>query len=1240
MSELKSVAHGKEKILLGYSVLDKLPQVIKENVNKVSRYVVITDSNVYLHAGKRVFDIMNSAGLETILKVVPPGEATKCREVKDEIEDWMLKNLCNRDTCVIAVGGGVVGDLAGYVAATYMRGLPFVQVPTTLLAMVDSSIGGKTGIDTPAGKNLVGAFHHPVVVFMDTSLLKTLPKREYINGMAEVIKTAAIWDEKLFLTLERNVDSILSHEHSILNEVIFRCASIKAEVVAMDDKEGGIRSILNFGHTIGHAIEAFMTPKMLHGECVSIGMVLECELSNIMGHLKTSHTTGRINRLCQVYGLPVAFPKSLKPEAVMDKMGIDKKNAGKKIRCTIIKSIGEVFPDPIPVEPLNLRKLLFPYVAVKPPGRELNATITVPGSKSISNRVLLFSSLAKGTCRISGLLHADDTDVMLDALNKLGVQFQWVDDGQVLVVHGSEGKFQVPFKPFYLGNAGTATRFLTTMCFLVNGIVTITGSERLCERPMEDLVEALSANGCKFKFIKQEGCIPFEVHGSGFPGGDIKLSATVSSQFVSSILISAPYAKSVVRLSTNGEEVSRPFIDMTIAMMKQFGVTVEEKEGVYHVPLGVYNNPAEITVESDASSASYPLAMAAITGGQVIVKNVGCNSIQGDAKFYTVLEMMGCTVKQTETETVVKGPSNGLLKAVEVDMDHLTDTFMTITVLAVVAQGVTKITGIANQRVKECNRIAAMVTELSKLGVNASELPDGIQIVGLGGDLSSLKGAVIECYKDHRIAMSFAVLGLRVPGIVISDKECVNKTYPEFWNDLEKIFKVELEIPELQKSSTASAAVSQPEGLNKQTKPSLVIIGMRGSGKTTMGKKVADKLGWKFLDMDDVFAASEGITIKEFIEKGNTWDSFREKEEELLKKTLQENPNNTIISCGGGIVERPTAVEFLRSYSKANSSVLQLSRDINDIVQYLNSDKSRANLGESPESIWNRRKDLYSQVCSKHFHIYNQESWESAENSLFQFIEASVYSAQHPKPLPSSPSYFLCLTYPKIEDAIPFLPHITSNVQAIELRVDLLSNHLSHESVMNEVSLLKRKTNLPIIFTVRTRSQGGSFDCYNIENQKSMFKLLELGVALGCDYIDVEADWDSGLTKEFLSFAKQRGSKIISSYHNFNADVTVDTVANWIQLVKDVGDDSDVLKIVGMAKSVADVSTLSHVISTQKLTTKPIIALLAGEHGKLSRVLNGFMTPVTHPIMSKSAAPGQISLNQIESVRRSLGIKF
>ena len=586
---------------------------------------------------------------------------------------------------------------------------------------------------------------------------------------------------------------------------------MKADIVTRDEREGGLRELLNFGHTIGHGIEGLMSDSMLHGECVSIGMIKEAELSRALGYL-SSADVARLKKCLQVRGLPVSLPPCLSIDDIMLKMAVDKKNtAGGNKKCVLLSSIGKTVEQRAMVVPDDLIRMnLARSLAVIPPKNPIKGSIRVPGSKSISNRVLLLAALGKGTCRISGLLHSDDTKVMMNAITTLNIaSFDWEDNGDVLVVHGGGGsslrKEYTESKELdspvsvYLGNAGTASRFLTTVCTMIDSKNTaqtmLTGNHRMYVRPVTDLINALRENGCKLEYKGKEGCLPLLIEGTGLPGGDITLDAKISSQYVSSVLMCSPYAQKEITLNiAGGKAISQSYIDMTVSLMQQFGIPVKkimtENTLSYIIPQGIYQNPENFEVEADASSSTYPLALAAVTGGEITVNGVGSNSLQGDSGFCRVLEQMGCVVTQTKNSTTVIGKRP--LKGIDVDMEPLTDAFMTAAVVAAICTDetskITRITGIANQRVKECNRIAAMVEELGKCGVYACELPDGIEIHGK--PLNEIHGAIIDCRDDHRIAMSFGVLGTVVPGIIIDDKECVSKTYTEFWEDLYREFNV------------------------------------------------------------------------------------------------------------------------------------------------------------------------------------------------------------------------------------------------------------------------------------------------------------------------------------------------------------------------------------------------------------------------------------------------------------------
>jgi 3-dehydroquinate synthase len=257
--------------------------------------------------------------------------------------DRLAAHRLERNSFVVALGGGVVGDLAGFVAATYLRGIPFVQVPTTLLAQVDSSVGGKVGVNLRAGKNLVGAFHQPRLVLCDLNTLTSLPPRDYRAGLAEVIKYGIIWDARLFRELEREMPKLLKRDLTTLARVIARSCQIKATVVAKDEKEGGLRAILNFGHTIGHAIEAVSSyGRFLHGEAISVGQVAAARLSCDQLELPAHHVL-RITQLFQAAGLPVKLAASVAVQhRLLEAMRLDKKVSGGNILFVLARKIGEV----------------------------------------------------------------------------------------------------------------------------------------------------------------------------------------------------------------------------------------------------------------------------------------------------------------------------------------------------------------------------------------------------------------------------------------------------------------------------------------------------------------------------------------------------------------------------------------------------------------------------------------------------------------------------------------------------------------------------------------------------------------------------------------------------------------------------------------------------------------------------------------------------------------------------------
>ncbi len=422
-------------------------------------------------------------------------------------------------------------------------------------------------------------------------------------------------------------------------------------------------------------------------------------------------------------------------------------------------------------------------IEIKPIKEQFNATVKAPPSKSYTNRALLIAALCGGKARVMNALESDDTKYMVGALRQLGVDVE--KEGDTYIVSGRRGRLDAPQDPIFLGNAGTAMRFLTTACALVeSGHVILKGNERMNERPIGDLLDALGLLGVSAHSIKSDGYPPVLVDGGGLEGGTTKIKGDKSSQYFTSILLCAPYARKDVVVDTVGELTSKPYIDMTIASMREFGINVDN-DGYrsFKVKAGQVYYARDYVVEGDFSSASYLFAAAAVTGGRVRVTGINPGSAQGDKGFVDALVKMGCSKDEGPDWIEINGPRK--LKGVdEIDMNSMPDAAMTLAVVAAFAEGATRIVNVSNMRIKETDRIAATVAELRKMGVSAEELPDGLVIEG-----GEVHGALIETYDDHRIAMSFAVAGLRVAGVVIKDEGCVSKTYPDFFGVLEDIKK-------------------------------------------------------------------------------------------------------------------------------------------------------------------------------------------------------------------------------------------------------------------------------------------------------------------------------------------------------------------------------------------------------------------------------------------------------------------
>ena len=420
--------------------------------------------------------------------------------------------------------------------------------------------------------------------------------------------------------------------------------------------------------------------------------------------------------------------------------------------------------------------------SLSPTDRPLDAQIRPPGSKSLTNRALICAALARGPSRICGALSSEDTLVMIEALRQLGIAVSWADDNTTLEVSGVPTTPLATSLDLNIQNSGTTIRFLSALLSTLSGKYRLDGTARMQQRPMADLIDAIKQLGGEIRSLGENNCPPLLVEGTGWQGGVATLGGDISSQFLSGLLLAAPHATEDVTLEITTPLVSEPYVRMTTSVMASFGVEVSRPTPASYLVRSpqTYHGVA-YQVDPDASAASYFWAAAAIAGGKVTVLDLTAEALQGDVAFCDCLQSMGCHLTTTKDGlTVEAGPLNGIT----VDMNAISDTVQTLAVVALFAEGPTRITNVAHIRHKESDRIGDLARELRKLGATIVEHDDGLTI-----EPGSLRAAELDTYEDHRMAMSLALAGLKVPGVIINDPGCTAKTYPDYFQDLERVVR-------------------------------------------------------------------------------------------------------------------------------------------------------------------------------------------------------------------------------------------------------------------------------------------------------------------------------------------------------------------------------------------------------------------------------------------------------------------
>ncbi len=572
-------------------------------------------------------------------------------------------------------------------------------------------------------------------------------------------------------------------------------------------------------------------------------------------------------------------------------------------------------------------------IRIYPLKSPVQASIAIPGSKSYTNRALLLAALTCGRVKIKNPLISEDTHAMISCLRELGMRCSFEEDS--LEVSGNLQSIENREYNLSTFLSGTTARFMLALSAVIPGTQIIRGRGRLNERPMAHLVESLQQLGAKIEYLDKHGFPPVRVLSSKLTPGRITMNGTVSSQFLSALLMIAPLVGKI-EIDVEGEQISRPYLDMTIEAMGKFGVHVKS-EGYkrYVVPGGQKYKAEEYAVEGDVSSASYFAGIAALTHSTITLGNLNPESLQADMRFLKILEGMGNIITYKKNAITIHGMG---VRSVTVDMQDCPDQAQTLAVLSAFAGGMTTITGIQSLRIKETERISAVKQELKKMGIQTESTSDSIIIYG-----GSPKGARIDTYGDHRMAMAFAVAGAAIDGMEINEPDVVSKTYPQFWESL------------------ASIGIKTEYSYEH---PNIVLIGMRGGGKSTVAKHLSERLGKRLADLDAMIERDEGMSIPLTIEKFG-WEYFRDREAEIVRKVARLK--DAVVSTGGGVIGRPENIAAL----KQRGILIFLSSSAKILAERILNDEGRPRLTESAttleevESVLAERKKLYETVADE-----------------------------------------------------------------------------------------------------------------------------------------------------------------------------------------------------------------------------------------------------------------------------------
>ena len=761
--------------------LSRLGELISE-YQKHGAVLVITDTNVaplYLDAALSSID---ANGFSSSSYVIPAGEDSKSFEIYSKIIEFASQISLTRTDGIVALGGGMVGDIAGFVAATYMRGINFYQVPTTLLAAVDSSVGGKSAINTSAGKNLVGAFHKAKFVLQDALLLGSESDYVRLDGYAEVIKTACISrNDELFRQLE-------SGEYDI-QEIIDDCVAVKSYYVENDENDSGVRHILNYGHTLAHALEKLSNYEIGHGHAVAMGMAFAASLSYDLGWCSIE-CRNRIHALLEKFGYDLSIGFS--PNDVANAMASDKKRSGDSIKFIINRDIGQAEIKLISLT--KLEEVLATYSEMFPGSSEIVhdgaplfaplQEVSAPPSKSYLHREIIAAMLSGHELKLDVEDASEDIIATYEAVKIISNHANYSAFGSLESnIVSADDKLILECK-----ESGSTLRFLLPIVAALGLDAEFKLTGRLRERPMQQLISQLEKHGASIA-ISESGIIKISTSSSHITPGEFDFANPESSQYISGLLFALPLLNgdSVIRVHNNLE--SSAYVMMTIDVLEKSGIKVDyshtSKEWVFNIPGNQTYNFTDIAAEGDWSNAAFLLALGVFGKVPLRINNLPLPSKQGDIKVLDLLEDFGVKVNRYSDMLDVNAgcvdvfPCKKLSAINSIDASGFPDLVPILALIACVASGKTVIRNAERLRYKESDRLASTCKVLRSLGADISETEDGLIIEGVDALCGSYKG---DGCGDHRIIMMLAVASLISDGIVrIHETSAVAKSYPLFF---------------------------------------------------------------------------------------------------------------------------------------------------------------------------------------------------------------------------------------------------------------------------------------------------------------------------------------------------------------------------------------------------------------------------------------------------------------------------